>query len=60
LLAGLIPLLVVTDCCLAQGLEGAGMQAGKSTSVDLRRTFRNVMKARGTDEVHWLGRRENP
>jgi hypothetical protein len=28
LLAGLIPLLVVTDCCLVQSLEGAAAGAG--------------------------------
>jgi hypothetical protein len=28
LLAGLIPLLVVTDCCLGQSLEGAAARAG--------------------------------
>jgi len=41
-------------------LEARGWKLAKSTSVGERRTLRNVKKARGTDEVHWLGRRENP
>jgi len=41
-------------------LEARGWELAKSTSVGERRTLRNVKKARGTDEVHWLGRRENP
>jgi len=60
LLAGLISLPVVTDCCQVKALEARRLELVSPAQADGRQKQRNVMRARTFDEKARLGSRESP